>query len=219
MPRLPPSIMPPPRRTVHDQTPTMPTSTLLAIVLPPVVLGMLLLCAWLYASKLSSRRRHRAEGERLIRVNESDFMEEEMSTSSQGEIVEIHEDTREGLALTVAVIPPDTASPAEKIASGDPETRHSSIGDSSTLRRQYLENELRRVQEQIVDVDRLTISSSRMSLAAPGENEVRDLEELLKVARDRNAMLMRRIDELERQMQSAWALGLSDEPPPGYSSL
>ncbi|KAJ7754694.1 hypothetical protein DFH07DRAFT_773684 [Mycena maculata] len=37
-------------------------------------------------------------------------------------------------------------------------------------------------------------------------------------ARARNDQLMARIQELEAQMQSAWALGLSNEPPPGYST-
>ncbi|KAJ7614392.1 hypothetical protein FB45DRAFT_1008634 [Roridomyces roridus] len=43
-----------------------------------------------------------------------------------------------------------------------------------------------------------------------------DLESQLQVSRAQNDVLAARIRQLEEQMQSDWALGLSDEPPPGY---
>lgn len=38
----------------------------------------------------------------------------------------------------------------------------------------------------------------------------------LERSRQMNGELQSRIAELEAQLQSAWALGLSDDPPPGY---
>ncbi|KAJ7614416.1 hypothetical protein FB45DRAFT_1035897 [Roridomyces roridus] len=93
----------------------------------------------------------------------------------------------------------------------------------------FLEEELRRIQGQMVDVDELTTGSStsisRQSLASilgstaqPGADSGEfNLAELLRLARDKNTALTARIETLERQMESSWALGLSDEPPPGYS--
>ncbi|KAJ6580326.1 hypothetical protein B0H10DRAFT_1962561 [Mycena sp. CBHHK59/15] len=40
--------------------------------------------------------------------------------------------------------------------------------------------------------------------------------ESLEQPRQRNEMLQERICTLEGQMQSQWALGFSEEPPPGY---
>jgi hypothetical protein len=45
-----------------------------------------------------------------------------------------------------------------------------------------------------------------------GSSAVVDLER----SRQQNDELQSRIAELEAQLQSAWALGLSNEPPPGY---
>lgn len=160
--------------------------------------------------------------------------------------MDIHGVTREGLTLTVAVLPASLLSSVdekEKVAEivredarprddNEPSSRADnadarSVAYSATIRRRYLENELRRTQEQIVDIDSFTIrgspTTSRMSLATmlgspvgPGESN-QEMAELLKAARDRNAMLSSRIEALESQMQSAWAQGLSDEPPPGYT--
>ncbi|KAJ7838089.1 hypothetical protein B0H14DRAFT_2790061 [Mycena olivaceomarginata] len=46
----------------------------------------------------------------------------------------------------------------------------------------------------------------------------KDIRSQLDGARERNNQLLTRIHELEAQLESAWALGLSDEPPPGYSA-
>jgi BMFP domain-containing protein YqiC len=65
------------------------------------------------------------------------------------------------------------------------------------------------VQEQFVDIDEL----ERMH-----GGSAEDIRTQLDGARERNNQLLTRIQELEAELQSAWALGLSDEPPPGYSS-
>ncbi|KAJ6553210.1 hypothetical protein B0H19DRAFT_1155954, partial [Mycena capillaripes] len=54
-------------------------------------------------------------------------------------------------------------------------------------------------------------------LGSPIRESTQDMAGLLRAARDRNTVLMERIEALESQMQSEWALGLSDEPPPGYT--
>ncbi|KAJ7851253.1 hypothetical protein B0H14DRAFT_3866372 [Mycena olivaceomarginata] len=80
---------------------------------------------------------------------------------------------------------------------------------TSAIRRQYIQQELRVVQEQFVDIDEL----ERMH-----GGSAEDIRTQLDGARKRNNQLLTRIQELEAELQSAWALGLSDEPPPGYSS-
>jgi BMFP domain-containing protein YqiC len=49
---------------------------------------------------------------------------------------------------------------------------------------------------------------------APSGSEVDSVG--LAQARLQNEALQQRIQALEEQLQSQWALGLSDEPPPGY---
>ncbi|KAJ7339911.1 hypothetical protein DFH08DRAFT_1082438 [Mycena albidolilacea] len=88
---------------------------------------------------------------------------------------------------------------------------HSSMRSTRTsaIRRQYIQQELRVVQEQFVDIDEL----ERMHASS-----TEDIRSQLDGARERNNQLLTRIHELEAQLESAWALGLSDEPPPGYSA-
>ncbi|KAF7334669.1 Salicylate hydroxylase [Mycena venus] len=103
---------------------------------------------------------------------------------------------------------------------------------ASSVRRQYLERELRAAQENLVDIGHLerhhhTISrvptpTSLFNLfSARGmstrQNSRRVPRSELDAARQRNEELLARIRDLEAQMESAWALGLSDDPPPGYS--
>ncbi|KAJ7613373.1 hypothetical protein FB45DRAFT_874334 [Roridomyces roridus] len=178
-----------------------------------------------------------------------------MMETQPEQIVDIHEMTREGHTLTVVVLPAEPLrekmpfpepEPAQVAQSGEgtlrrseeepepefesqPATRYNSVASDAAARRQFLEEELRRIQGQMVDVDELTTDSStsisRQSLASilgstaqPGADSGEfNLAELLRLARDKNTALTARIETLERQMESSWALGLSDEPPPGYS--
>jgi hypothetical protein len=106
---------------------------------------------------------------------------------------------------------------------------------ASTVRRQYLERELRAAQEKIIDINDLERHNSPLSGTVPtsrserirrlfpvrGNSTRRNSQQVprseLDAARQRNEELLARIRDLEAQMESAWALGLSDEPPPGYS--
>ncbi|KAJ7142981.1 hypothetical protein C8R44DRAFT_974429 [Mycena epipterygia] len=121
---------------------------------------------------------------------------------------------------------------SEPNASGDSGLRNS----NGTLRQQYLENELRAAHQKLVDIEELERSTvaavaatqitgprrvlrllSTRSTSTVGSNRSQDLVSQLEAAKERNEMMAARIQELEAQMHSEWALGLSDEPPPGYT--
>ncbi|KAJ7083548.1 hypothetical protein C8R44DRAFT_822358 [Mycena epipterygia] len=107
---------------------------------------------------------------------------------------------------------------------------------ASSVRRHYLDRELRAAQEKIVDIADLERRQTSMPdvaqkfgagsilrvLTTRGRSRMSTNSKHapmseLDMARRRNDELMERIRELETQMNSAWALGLSDEPPPGYT--
>ncbi|KAJ6537408.1 hypothetical protein DFH09DRAFT_1042496 [Mycena vulgaris] len=95
----------------------------------------------------------------------------------------------------------------------------------STNRRQYLQSELRATQEKMVNIEALETQTAAprapggilrlLSLNMSG-SRAPDPDPDIARLRERNEMLMARIRELEEQAESPWALGLSDEPPPGY---
>jgi len=101
---------------------------------------------------------------------------------------------------------------------------------ASTIRRQYLANELRAAQEKIAEVgelERRTLSANAPQeslgglLRVPSNRSTSTTttsgsQGLVSRLRERNEMLAARIRELEAQIRSPWAMGLSDEPPPGY---
>ncbi|KAJ7142505.1 hypothetical protein C8R44DRAFT_193244 [Mycena epipterygia] len=101
----------------------------------------------------------------------------------------------------------------------------------TTVRRQYLRNELRAAQEKIVNIEESetrTISMRATQSSTPGRllrlistrsasSTGSGLRGVVSELRDRNEALTARIRELEAQMESPWALGLSNDPPPGYS--
>ncbi|KAJ7435905.1 hypothetical protein B0H11DRAFT_2295196 [Mycena galericulata] len=227
----------PPYARRQEQIIPASTWALVSLIVPLVLLGIsffLVVRCGLCRKILKRGRRTRED--QLISTTHSDGGETQVDSDDR--IVDVHEVTKEGLALSAGVIPPSAPSYAPRestepredgndtessACAGGVDTR--SIAYSATIRRQYLERELRRTQEQIVDIDNLTTrgspTTSRMSLAtmlgSPIGESNEDMAELLKAARDRNAMLQARIEGLETQMQSAWALGLSDEAPPDYT--
>ncbi|KAJ7613182.1 hypothetical protein FB45DRAFT_1009155 [Roridomyces roridus] len=87
-------------------------------------------------------------------------------------------------------------------------------------RREYLRHELQAAQEKIAYIQNQQRPPSGRatrlrSLVRMGTRPRSDTEAVSRL-REQNAMQEARIRELEAQMNSAWALGLSDEPPPGY---
>ncbi|KAJ7641913.1 hypothetical protein FB45DRAFT_363330 [Roridomyces roridus] len=100
-------------------------------------------------------------------------------------------------------------------------------------RREYLENELRSCQQRMLHIqNHLQRAASVLApmIATPattgsGSNGARTATEessstvesdVVSRLREQNEGYQARIQELEAQMMSPWALGLSDEPPPGY---
>jgi hypothetical protein len=86
----------------------------------------------------------------------------------------------------------------------------------NAFRRQYLRNELRTakelrtVNEQMVHVETGGSSGLNTGSVLPQPDVVSRLAE-------RNEILTARIHELESQLESSWALGFSDDLPPGYT--
>ncbi|KAJ7173583.1 hypothetical protein C8R46DRAFT_1083216 [Mycena filopes] len=114
----------------------------------------------------------------------------------------------------------------------DPFSMPSSSDPSLTSpqqRQQHISNEMRLVRKQMDELRRngngngLSVSSSSpsssgtsRSLTSPvsSPSQQSDLER----SRQQNDALQSRVVELEAQLQSAWAQGLSNEPPPGYQA-
>ncbi|KAJ7876274.1 hypothetical protein B0H13DRAFT_2055633 [Mycena leptocephala] len=96
---------------------------------------------------------------------------------------------------------------------------------SPLQRQQYITNEMRLVRKQMEELSRsgngTSISASsalpESSVYSPSQASTHDTSALdLEQSRQMNDTLQSRIVQLEEQLQSAWALGLSNEPPPGY---
>ncbi|KAJ7477939.1 hypothetical protein B0H11DRAFT_2281164 [Mycena galericulata] len=104
---------------------------------------------------------------------------------------------------------------------------NSDVRSVTKLRQQYLQNELRAAQEKITHIQNLEqrVSSARGSAprriirlfsARNGAHTGFESDAMARL-RAQNETFAARIRELETQMESPWALGISDEPPPGYS--
>ncbi|KAF8213773.1 hypothetical protein K438DRAFT_1750959 [Mycena galopus ATCC 62051] len=99
----------------------------------------------------------------------------------------------------------------------------------SSIRREYLEQELRATQEKIIDLNGLerhghappeNVRASRLFRVfstRTRRNSQQVPRSELDAAWRHNEELLARIRDLEAQMQSAWALGLSDDPLPEYN--
>ncbi|KAJ6581111.1 hypothetical protein B0H19DRAFT_492965 [Mycena capillaripes] len=92
---------------------------------------------------------------------------------------------------------------------------------SPQQRQQHITNEMRLVRKQMEELRRTgngasmsshSAESSALSPTSAASTHDSDLER----SRQQNDALQSRIVQLEAQLQSAWALGLSNEPPPGY---
>ncbi|KAJ7469982.1 hypothetical protein B0H11DRAFT_2283646 [Mycena galericulata] len=136
-------------------------------------------------------------------------------------------------SFTSPIIVPSPASVTSSSSNGDASDDSDAV-NISTVRQQCLQNELRAAQERIVDTEDveghadhtrttrgsfpesqgsiLRLLSTRSTTTTQSGSTDHDLS-----LRERNEMLRARIRELEEQLRSPWALGLSDEPPPGYS--
>ncbi|KAJ7610706.1 hypothetical protein DFH06DRAFT_1345817 [Mycena polygramma] len=99
---------------------------------------------------------------------------------------------------------------------------------AAQARQEYLLNQMREVQWQLQALQGRGTSSAAPPTSAPSSSGVVSPSASesalsgttdgsgLAQARQQNEALQERIRALEQQLQSQWALGLSDEPPPGY---
>ncbi|KAK7031472.1 hypothetical protein R3P38DRAFT_2923801 [Favolaschia claudopus] len=92
---------------------------------------------------------------------------------------------------------------------------------SPAQRQEYLTNEMRLVRKRMEELRRSqNLSASTLSPSSPQPSTHYTTESAttadLERSRQENDALQNRIVELEAQLQSAWAQGLSNEPPPGY---
>ncbi|KAJ6596354.1 hypothetical protein DFH09DRAFT_1134714 [Mycena vulgaris] len=85
---------------------------------------------------------------------------------------------------------------------------------ANQLRLQYLEKELNAAQTKMQEIRSQGTGGTPIG---PPVEEAADTERV-RIRDEEIAVLRGRISELEAQMRSPWALGLSDEPPPGYTA-
>ncbi|KAJ7613372.1 hypothetical protein FB45DRAFT_938200, partial [Roridomyces roridus] len=217
------------RRATLDSTDLRPT--IIAAVILPIV--CLLACWQIIRTRMASRRRLRTE-ER----SDTDLLAG-TSEAEPEQIVDIREMTREGLTLSVVVLPADVnvadqtrgppppvpprpnlvvnASEEEGIhrSEEEPEPESALAGRSegaSALRTRcrHPEQELSRVR--LADSEQMPDvepSSTSSRQNHDADGEEVNFGELLQVAREN-------IEELERQVQSTSRSALDSDAPPGY---
>ncbi|KAJ7451390.1 hypothetical protein FB451DRAFT_707535 [Mycena latifolia] len=83
---------------------------------------------------------------------------------------------------------------------------------AAQIRQEYLINRIREAQREIHTLDDNSSPPYSEAELRLGNKADGALDE----ANQRNEALQKRIRVLETQLRSQWALGLSDEPPPGY---
>ncbi|KAJ7451393.1 hypothetical protein FB451DRAFT_1186326 [Mycena latifolia] len=112
--------------------------------------------------------------------------------------------------LPVAVPEKDQAATSRRRRTVERDTASTISSQAAEIRQEYLRNRIRAAQRELDAI--LADSPLHSDAERSGENEETTLEE----ASQGNEAFRERISVLESQLQSQWALGLSDEPPPGY---
>ncbi|KAJ7132239.1 hypothetical protein C8R44DRAFT_46137 [Mycena epipterygia] len=100
-----------------------------------------------------------------------------------------------------------------------PPSSTTTLSSSAHQRQQHITNEMRLVRKQMEELRRGDDKGSSFSgpVLSASQGSTRDAGALdLERSRQQNDALQSRIVQLEAQLQSAWALGLSNDPPPGY---
>ncbi|KAJ7852786.1 hypothetical protein B0H14DRAFT_2759332 [Mycena olivaceomarginata] len=110
-------------------------------------------------------------------------------------------------------IEPFMPAPSTRVSRSETLTTTTGSSKAAQARQEYLRNQMREVQWQLQAQGAASPSVTSRS-EAPSGSEVDSVG--LAQARLQNEALQQRIQALEEQLQSQWALGLSDEPPPGY---
>ncbi|KAJ7827726.1 hypothetical protein B0H13DRAFT_2119149 [Mycena leptocephala] len=175
-----------------------------------VILLLFLFLGFLYLRRIRQRRRMDLETRPII-DREPVFMPHSgpLSTSHTG-----YSSTNESMAgqiqpfITTPSTPP-VSTPSSKAAQ---------------VRQEYITNQMREAQMQLNAMQGIVGPASSMRSGSgsvsgsgfDGDRSGAGSEVDLQQARRQNEALQERIRALEGQLQSQWALGLSDEAPPGY---
>jgi hypothetical protein len=111
-------------------------------------------------------------------------------------------------------------SPLVRLTSGTTVRGPEIPAHSPGTRLQYLEKEIRKTQGRIVEIDARTQVLAETSTPAANVSAVESSSNGPPMTETDGevAALRARIRELETQSHGAWALGLSDDPPPGYTA-
>ncbi|KAJ7815928.1 hypothetical protein B0H13DRAFT_2380693 [Mycena leptocephala] len=111
-------------------------------------------------------------------------------------------------------------SPLVRLTSGTTVCGPEIPAHSPGTRLQYLEKEIRKTQGRIVEIDARTQVLAETSTPAVNVSAVESSSNGPPTTETDGevAALRARIRELETQSHGAWALGLSDDPPPGYTA-
>ncbi|KAF7335753.1 F-box domain-containing protein [Mycena venus] len=173
------------------------------------VLIILLLFAFLYFRKVRRRRHMGLEPRPPI----------EPAFVSQSAFATSHAGTSFGSDSLAPKIEPFMPTPTVSVSRTPSDSAPTTLSSKAAqVRQEYLMNQMRAVQWQLQALQGAggptsPTNTSEGSASVPGS----ELDSVgLAQARLQNEALQQRIQALEEQLQSHWALGLSDEPPPGY---
>ncbi|KAJ7720452.1 hypothetical protein DFH07DRAFT_858578 [Mycena maculata] len=214
---------------------TLPTRVLVGTVIIAAMFAGLLVFTVVLIFVFLRRRRHRARQQRTAKSRTENFELRTISPftpvnpSADGPAADNAEgENAANLQMGISLPPEDPG----------PENRELRSSSANTLRRQYLETELRSVQEKMLDLEDLERRSSAATqrsrsvahrimrfvsiggnaTTGSGSASAQDLVSQLEAARERNEVLAARIRQLEEELHSPWEPGLADEPPPRYTA-
>ncbi|KAJ7352170.1 hypothetical protein DFH08DRAFT_80437 [Mycena albidolilacea] len=169
------------------------------------ILIILVLFAFLYFRK--QRRRRRA-------LDSHSHIDIDPAFVPHSAFVTSHAGSSYGADSLAPKIEPFMPAPSTRVSRSETlTTTTTGSSKAAQARQEYLRNQMREVQWQL-QAQGATSPSVTSRSEAPSGSE--DDSVGLAQARLQNEALQQRIQALEEQLQSRWALGLSDEPPPGY---
>jgi hypothetical protein len=166
------------------------------------LLVLILVLAFLYLRKM--RRRRRGMDLDVRSIIEPAFMPHPTLAASHGAY---------GSANDRAAHQIEAFLPASSVSQSS-ESPTTMSSKAAQIRQEYLMNQMRAVQWQLQSLQGVTgtASSATSDFLSGSESDSLGLQQ----AKQQNEALQERIRALEEQLNSQWALGLSDEPPPGY---
>ncbi|KAJ6632366.1 hypothetical protein B0H10DRAFT_13539 [Mycena sp. CBHHK59/15] len=161
------------------------------------VLLVVVLLLFLYIRKLRRRKRMNFE----TRSIDPNYMAES--------------DLAKGYSSTNASLAAQRIQPFFSDTSATTEPVSTLSSKAAQVRQEYLTNQMRAVQRQMAELQ-VVVGTGPLTTSDDSVRGDAGDSTGLEQARRQNELLQARIQALESQLQSQWALGLSDEPPPGY---